>query len=139
MVGQTHAVLVEATRDRRVLTIWCPQHLHQPFLDARPRWWEAVGDLQAAIASGDHDERMRAAGIGEVVSRHKRIGLRHAVQRLIAALRPDMDPERAQSWMRTAASLARTAIGSLARELPGGEIIAEALDGVISAVDTPRE
>jgi hypothetical protein len=37
--------------------------------------------------------------------------------------------------MRTAAGLARTAVGSMIREIPGGEVIAEALDGVLSGLD----
>jgi hypothetical protein len=139
LVGQAHAVLVVATRDSEVLETWCPEHLRRSFLDARPGWWEAVGGLQAAIASGEADEDLQAAGIGGVVSRHKRLALRHAVQKLIQALKPDQPSGQPRKWMKTAASLARTAIGSLARELPAGEIIAEALDGVISAVGTPPE
>lgn len=147
LIGQAHAVLVVAVGDS-VLPIWCPVHLRQSFLDARAEWWEAVGTIQASIASGTHDERLRADGIGGAVSRHKRKGLRYAVQRLIAAVTPGTGggasvssdaSYRTRNWMKTAASLARTAVGSLARELPGGEIIAEALDGVISAVDTPQD
>jgi len=38
--------------------------------------------------------------------------------------------------MRSAAGLARSAVGSLIREIPGGEIISEALDGILSGLDT---
>ena len=41
-----------------------------------------------------------------------------------------------RAWLKSAAGLARTAVGSMIREIPGGEVIAEALDGVLSGIDT---
>jgi hypothetical protein len=41
-----------------------------------------------------------------------------------------------RKWLKSAAGFARTAVGSMVREIPGGELVAEALDGVISCLDT---
>jgi hypothetical protein len=75
------------------------------------------------------------SGIGGPVSRVKRRGLRAALERLIGAV-TSQDGNRIQAWIRSAAGLAKTAVGSLVREIPGGEIIGEALDGIISGLDT---
>ena|SRR5215469_2713840 len=134
LLGQAHAVLVIATKDE-VLHYWCPPDLHQSFRDARIPLWVTVGDAQVGIGGGSHDEALRANGIGGPLSRHKRKGLRAALQRLVAAL-PTGDGDGIRAWMRSAAGLARTAVGSLVREIPGGEIIGEALDGITAGLDT---
>ena len=134
LLGQAHAVLVIATRDE-VLPYWCPQDLQQSFKDARVPLWVKVGDAQVGVGSGQHDEALAASGIGGPVSRHKRRGLRASLERLFGVV-TSRDGDGIRAWMRSAAGLARTAVGSLVREIPGGEIIAEALDGILSGLDT---
>lgn len=134
LLGQAHAVLVVATRDD-VLRYWCPEDLQQSVKDGRIRLWVAVGDAQAGVGSGVHDQALLDNGIGGLVSRVKRRGLRAALERLMGAL-TTQDGNRIQAWIRSAAGLARTAVGSLVREIPGGEIIGEALDGIVSGLDT---
>ena len=134
LLGQAHAVLVIATRDE-VLQYWCPQDLHQSFRDARIPLWVTVGDAQVEIGSGQHDEALLASGIGGPVSRHKRRGLRASLERLIRVV-ATRNGDGIRAWMRSAAGLARSAVGSLIREIPGGEIISEALDGILSGLDT---
>ena len=133
LLGQAHAVLIIATRDE-VLSYWCPEDLQQSFRDARIPLWLKVGDVQVDVGSGRHDEALLASGIGGTVSRHKRRGLRASLQRLIEVLTTG-NAEAIRGWMRTAGGLARTAVGSMIREIPGGEFIAEALDGVLSGLD----
>jgi hypothetical protein len=95
----------------------------------------AVGDVQAEIGGGQHDGPLRESGIGGPVSRHKRRGLREALKQLVDAL-TTQDAKFIRAWLKSAAGLARTAVGSMVREIPGGEVIAEALDGVLSGIDT---
>jgi hypothetical protein len=125
---------VIATRDD-VLQYWCPEDLHQSFKDARATLWVKVGHAQVGVGGGRHDEALRAHGIGGPVSRHKRRGLRASLQHLYEAVRTG-DKDVIRAWIRSTAGLARTAVGSLAREIPGGEIIGEALDGILSGLDT---
>jgi hypothetical protein len=40
-----------------------------------------------------------------------------------------------RAWLKSAASIAKTAIGSIAKSLPGGEVIMEALEGILSGFD----
>ena len=134
LLGQAHAVLVIATRDE-VLQYWCPEHLRGSFQDARGPLWIAVGDVQAEIGGGLHDARLQESGIGGPVSRHKRKGLREALKQLVEAL-STRNAKLIRAWLKPAAGLARTAVGSMIREIPGGEVIAEALDGVQFGVDT---
>lgn len=134
LVGLAHAVLVLAYRDD-VIERWCLPVLQESAVGAAPDLWIAVGQMQAAIAGGTHDDGLRAAGIGGRVSRTKRGAARLAIERLAQAL----GRKRAVSirkWLKSAAGLARTAVGSMAKERPGGEIVAEALDGVLSGLDT---
>jgi hypothetical protein len=49
---------------------------------------------------------------------------------------PTPEKKLIRAWLKSAAGLARTAVGSMIREIPGGEVIAEALDGVLSGIDT---
>jgi hypothetical protein len=135
LLGQAHAVLVIATRDA-VMQYWCPEDLRGAFRDARGQLWIAVGDMQVVIGSGEHDAGLQEAGIGGPLARHKRKGLRKALERLVGVLaRPTPNEKLIRAWLKSAAGLARTAIGSMVREVPGGEIIAEALDGVLSGID----
>lgn len=134
LLGQAHAVLVLATRDD-VLQYWCPEDLRRSFQDARGPLWIVVGDLQVHIGSGRHDDALRQSGIGGQVSRHKRKGLGKALERLVGAL-TTRNARLIRAWLKSAAGLARTAVGSMIREIPGGEVIAEALDGVLSGIDT---
>lgn len=134
IVGQAHAVLVIAHRDD-VLEHWCPADLRVAVLDARTPLWVAIGDLQAAIAGGTYDTRLIEAGIGGALSRPKRKGLRAAVEYLWKAVRSSRG-QSVRKWLKSAAGFARTAVGSIAREIPGGEVIAEALDAVMSGLDT---
>jgi len=136
LLGQAHAVLVIATRDQH-FQYWCPEDLRRSFRDARGQLWIAVGDAQVQIGSGQHDDGLRQAGIGGPVSRHKRKGLRKALERLAGTLAmPTPNKKLIRAWLKSAAGLARTAVGSMIREIPGGEVIAEALDGVLSGIDT---
>src|SRR5215471_14810527 len=73
LLGQAHAVLVVATRDD-VLGYWCPEDLQQSVKDGRIRLWVAVGDAQADVGSGVHDQALLENGIGGPVSRVKRRG-----------------------------------------------------------------
>jgi hypothetical protein len=70
LVGQAHAVLVLAYRDD-VLALWCLPEVMEAAKNAAPELWLAIGEMQAAIAGGTHDEGIAAAGIGGRVSRPK--------------------------------------------------------------------
>lgn len=134
LLSQAHAVLVITMRED-VLVYWCPENLRESFRDTRIPLSLKVGEIQVEIGSGRQDADLLVNGIGGAVSRHKRKGLRASLERLIGVLRTN-DGDGIRAWIRSAAGLARTAIGSLAREIPGGEFIAEALDGVLSGLDT---
>jgi hypothetical protein len=134
LLGQAHAVLVIATRDG-VIEYWCPEDLRGSFLDARDPLWIAIGNAEVEIGSGEHDAGLLQAGIGGRVSRHKRRGLRKALERLTGVVTTG-NARLIRAWLKSAAGLARTAVGSMVREIPGGEIIAEALDGILAGIDT---
>jgi hypothetical protein len=134
LVGQAHAVLVLAHRDAAI-EVWCVPALRESVAAAAPDLWIAVGEMQAAIAEGWTDGDLLSAGIGGRVSRAKRGALRLATERLARALGRGR-AVAIRKWLKSAAGLARTAVGSMVREVPGGEIIAEALDGVLAGLDT---
>jgi hypothetical protein len=134
LLGQAHAVLVLAHRDQ-ALEAWCLPEVVESVRGAAPHLWLAVGNMQAAIADGTHDAGLAAAGLGGPLSRPKRKALRIAMERLVKAIRSQRS-ERIRKWLKSGAGLARTAIGSMLKELPGGEVIAEALDGVLAGLDT---
>jgi hypothetical protein len=134
LVGQAHAVLVVAHRNDQVLGFWSPAEVIEDVKGAAPPLWLAVGEMQAAIGSGDHDEFLTTAGLDGPSVRPKRRRLRQALERLAKVI-GGTNSELSRKWLKNAAGLARTAIGSMAREIPGGEVVAEALDGVIAGLD----
>jgi hypothetical protein len=111
LVGQAHAVLVIAHR-QDVLGYWCPPELRDVTPDAGAPLWLAVGDMQAAIGSGTHDEFLAGAGLAGALSRPKRKGLRGALERLARAV-DRRRPASIRRWLKNAAGLARTAVGSM--------------------------
>jgi hypothetical protein len=134
LLGQAHAVLVIATGNE-ALEYWCPEHLRVSLLEARGDWWTAIGDMQVKIGSGRHDEGLQRNGLGGRPSRHKRKGLREALEQLIKAV-GTRNAKLIRAWLKSAGGLARTAVGSMVREIPGGEVVAEALEGILSGIDT---
>jgi hypothetical protein len=95
----------------------------------------AVGEMQAAIATGTHDEGLATAGLAGALSRPKRKRLRGALE-LLARAAGGRRAVSTRRWLKSAAGLARTAVGSMIKEIPGGEIVAEALDGILAGLDT---
>jgi hypothetical protein len=134
LLGQSHAVFLLALRPD-VLGLWCPGELQSAVLGTKAEIVEATGLAQIAVASGDHDRDLMAAGLGGPASRPKRLGLRLALQRLINALKSDATADRLP-WLRTATGWAKNALESFPKMLPHAEKIKEALEIVLSGIDT---
>jgi hypothetical protein len=133
IVAQAHAVLFLATTNEN-LEHWCPQDLIDSVQESRGELWIALGELQAAIASGAYDEELRDRGIGGNLGAPKRKGLRLAVQRLQGALRRKLTPG-IRRWLKNSAGWAKSALGSMSF-IPGADVVGEGLDVVVSALDT---
>jgi hypothetical protein len=134
LLGQAHAVLTIAVR-KEVLPTWCPPELRPSVEETTAKIATAVGEGQAAIASGRHDEALIDAGIGGVLARPKRKGLRYALERLIGEL-GHRRKDQSRKWLRSAAGWAKLAVTSIAKSVPGIEVVAEGLDVILSAIDT---
>jgi hypothetical protein len=104
----------------------------------------AARTVHVTISSGQHDGALLDAGIGGPAAMPKRLFLRRALAELSAKLRQmpaaatrrlgDMLPTRA--WLKSAAGIAGTAVGSIARSTPGGEVLLEAIEGIKTGLDT---
>ena len=134
VLGQAHAVLVIALDDAN-LPHWCPPELIPDQRATRAALWDAVGKAQVLVSSGRHDVGIAGAGLGGPVSRPKRKLLRRALERLSEAVAGG-NGVRVRRWLRVAAGAAATVTGSLAEELPGGHLLSEALEGLLSGVET---
>jgi hypothetical protein len=97
-----------------LIELWCVPGLKGSAVSAAPDLWIALGRMQAAIAGGTHDESLRVAGIGGPVSRTKRGAARLAVERLARALGRNRAVS-VRKWLKSAAGLARTAVGSMVK------------------------
>lgn len=148
LVGQAHAVLTIARRED-VLPAWCPDELRQAVRNSAPEVDHATGRLHAAIATGQHDTNLRAAGIGGPAGRPKRKGFRRALEGLsrIVGAADQMGQNAAEAlhgrpakvtraWLKSAAGWGKLAIDSIASEIPGGQLIKEALEVITVGVDT---
>jgi len=133
VLGQTHGLMTIAMREGTV-EIWCPAELREVVLASAPQLWLAFGQAQAAVAGGEHDRRLVAAGFGPELAAPKRRGAAGAVQRLHQDLSPgspSANPVR--GWLRNAISWVRGPIGSMSF-IPGVEIIGEGLDVIHAAL-----
>lgn len=100
LVAQAHAVLAIAGRED-ILPHWCPEDVQQSVRDSAAEIAQAVGRLHSAIASGEYDDKLRAAGIGGPVGKPKRKMFRRAVEslsRLIGAA--DLAAQKASERLR---------------------------------------
>jgi hypothetical protein len=148
LVALAHAVLAIAGRED-VLRDWCPEELQPAVRETEVSLATAIGALHAEIASGDHDEGLRDAGIGGTLGRPKRKGFRRAVEglrRLVggvgrgvqdagAALRGER-PMAVRAWLKSAAGWGKLAVDSITSEIPGGQVLKEALEVILVGVDT---
>jgi hypothetical protein len=148
LVALAHAVLTLAGR-ADVLAEWCPENLRDSVREAGAALAVAVGEVHVEIASGRHDDGLRGAGIGGLVGRPKRKGFRHAVEALLRVVGvraraaqdagPTLRMERqtaVRAWLKSAANWGKLALGSISAEIPGGHVLAEALDATLAAIDT---
>jgi hypothetical protein len=125
----------EPSDERRHLPVWCPPELVDVVLASAPRLWLAVGQAQAAVAGGQHDERLVEVGLGPELAAPKRRGAAGAVENLQKELnRTDPAPKGVRRWLRNAISWVRGPIGSMSF-IPGAEIVGESLDVVQAALD----
>lgn len=149
LVGLAHAVLSIAGRED-VLPHWCPDDLQPSVRESAAEVALAIGRMHAAIATGEHDTDLRAAaGIGGPVGRPKRKWFRRTVERLTRVVRAaGPAAERAsealrgqravaiRSWLKAGAGWGKLVIDSVASEIPGGDLIKEALETIVVGVDT---
>jgi hypothetical protein len=134
LLGQAHAVLTIAARDE-VLRQWCREELRPSVVDTAAKIAMAVGAAHAEIASGQHDQALIDAGIGGVLARPKRKGLRGALERLVEVLRLQRT-DQIRAWLKSGAGWAKLAVTSIAKSVPGVEVVAEALDVILAGIDT---
>ena len=133
ILGQAHALLGYAF-DERVMSNWCPQELREDMRATREPLWDAIAQCHIEVASGEHDRGLRTVGLGGPLSRPKRRLLRTVLERLSNAVKHGR-VVGVRKWLRAGAGVAATAVGSLAKEIPGGEVIVEAISGITSALD----
>jgi len=126
--------LTIAVRDD-VLREWCPPGLELVVAQTAAKVAVAVGAGHVEIASGAHDRALDDAGIGGLLARPKRQGLRLALQRLIEAMRSPK-AGKIRAWLKVSAGWAKSAVTSIGSSIPGVELISEALDVVLSGIDT---
>jgi hypothetical protein len=148
LVALAHAVLAIAGRED-LLPDWCPEELRPAVRETEASLATAIGALHAEIASGEHDDALREAGIGGPLGRPKRKGFRRAVEglrRLVggvgrrvqdagAALRGER-PIAVRAWLKSAAGWGKLAVDSITSEIPGGQVLKEALEVILVGVDT---
>ena len=134
LLGQSHAVFLLALRPD-VLTLWCPDELRPAVRQSAAAIVAAAGEAHIEIASGVHDDRLTDAGLGGPASRPKRLGLRLALQRLIDVLNGDSATD-VLPWLRSASGWAKNALESFPKLIPGAERFKEAIEIIISGIDT---
>jgi hypothetical protein len=134
LLGQAHAVLTVAVRPD-VMDAWCPPELRESVLATTAQVGGAIGQAHVTVGSGDHDVRLREAGIGDAAGRPKRLGLRQALRNLVRAV-TGRRQDAVLRWLKISAGWGKNALSSLATAIPGAELAAEALDLVITGIDT---
>lgn len=132
VLGQTHALLHDALGE--VIPYWCPAELQSDLRATRGALAQAIGAAHAQVATGQHDQGLTELGLGGSLSRPKRNTLRLALERFTTAVRT-MNVLAIRSWLKVGAGAAETVVGSLAKEIPGGEVISEAAGGIVAAIE----
>lgn len=133
VLGQTHALLHDALREQ-VIPYWCPPELQSDLRTTRGALAEAIGAAHAQVATGQYDQGLTELGLGGALSRPKRKTLRLALERFTTAVRTT-NVLAIRSWLKVGAGAAETVVGSLAKEIPGGEVISEAAGGIVAAIE----
>jgi hypothetical protein len=134
LLGQSHAVFLLALRSD-VIPLWCPDELRAAVEQTSAAIVAAAGAAHVAVASGDYDDKLVDTGLGGPASRPKRLGLRLALQRLIGVLDGNATADRLP-WLRSASGWAKSALESFPKLIPGAEKVKEALEVVLSGIDT---
>ena len=134
LLGQAHAVLTLAVAPD-VIAVWCPPELRTPVVATTAQVGAAIGQAHVAVGSGNHDAQLREAGIGDAAGRPKRLGLRQALHNVVQAV-TSQRREAVLRWLKISAGWGKNALSSLATAIPGAELAAEALDLVITGIDT---
>lgn len=66
----------------------------------------------------------------------KRGLVRTALERLAGAIKRAAPANKVRKWLGAAASITETAVTSLAKEIPGGEVVAEAIGGIRAGLES---
>jgi hypothetical protein len=134
VLGQTQGLMFIAMREGNI-EFWCPEELIDAVRDAGPGLWLAFGQAHAAVASGQHDDRLGEVGMSPLLAEPKRRGLAAALQRLHAMFTATAEriPRDLRRHLQNAIAWARGPIGSMSF-IPGVEIIGEALDATQAAL-----
>jgi hypothetical protein len=128
LLGQTQGLMFIAMREDEI-RLWCPPELLDAVRASGPGLWLAFAEAHAAVASGQHDDRLREVGMSQVLAEPKRRGLAGALQRLYTRFTETADrlPGELRRHLQNAIAWARGPIGSMSF-IPGVEVIGEALD-----------
>src|SRR5689334_14377791 len=120
ILGALHGLLSKAVDCRQN---WCPSELRDAIGNAFLDIGLAFGRVQADLNSGAHDDRLGQWGLGGVQMEPKKQGFWSALRRFFDPTRRGQLPYFGAfgSALRWGALI----VGSLSREIPGGEVIHE--------------
>jgi hypothetical protein len=134
ILGQLHGFMSKAVEHP---SEWCPPPLIDSVATAYRDIGRAFGDVQASLNSGAHDARLASWGLAGDQMVPKKTGFWHALRQFFAPTRNNEPP-----FLGALGSVVRwggVIVGSLSREIPGGEVLKEFLDVIGAAREQFRE
>lgn len=124
-LGQLHGLLHHAVENS---SQWCDPALVGDIANAYKDLGSTVGEIHAALNSGALDGKLEGIGLGGIQFVPKQEGLRAAIRRLAGKIDGGWG-----AAIKSGLRWGRTITGSLARELPSAEVVAEFIDVIQNA------
>ena len=134
ILGQLHGLLSKAMEhgDR-----WCPTDLHDSIAVAYRDLGGAFGVVHAELNTGIYDSKLAGLGLAGEQMAPKKKGFWHALRRFFDPTKRGHPP--LFGALGTATRWGGIIVGSLAKEVPGGEVIKEFIEVVQAAREQFKE